>query len=275
VSEDSSTTDRTPSAFNPAELPEIERRLEDLGRALDVSGQSTPFRTVAIGFGHRARSFWLGLRHASTGPSHASVQLILRAMVEMTILLPWLAKDPDLHPRLWVAEAKRQTLKIIQNAPTHANPRLAAGVAQVGTLERNAEFALAVAEARTAAIAAGVTGVGRRGRLVPSLADMVKVIDTPAAREAYGIAYGVLSSYTHSGPGALGMRVTADGVLLEDGPPENALADRALAAVAYAVILELVSEIAQLGIEGDVRVLRIRILATNPTAIEPALASEG
>jgi hypothetical protein len=71
------------------------------------------------------------------------------------------------------------------------------------------------------------------------------------------------------------MRVTPDGVLLEDGPPESPLPDRALAAVAYAVILELVSEIAQLSSESDVRVLRLRILATTPTPIEPVLATEG
>lgn len=269
--EQSPTSDPALSAFDPAELPGIEARLEELGQALDVQGRLTPFGIVALGFGHRARSLWLGLRHASTGPSHASVQLILRALVEMTILLPWLAKDPDLHPRLWVAEAERQILKMLQKAPTHASPRLAAGLAGVlGTPERISEFERAVAEARTAAIAAGVSGVGRRGSLVSSLAEMVEAVDTPAAREAYGIAYNYLSGFTHSRAGALAMRVTSDGVLLEDGPPENTLPDRALGAVAYAMILELVSEIAGLGIEGDVRVLRTRILATTPAPGEIA-----
>src|ERR1035437_1782123 len=83
------TTDPAPRAFDPAELPEIETRLEELGQALDLMGPSTPFGIVAPGFGHRARSLWLGLRHAVAGPSHASVQLILRPLVEMTILLPW------------------------------------------------------------------------------------------------------------------------------------------------------------------------------------------
>ncbi len=268
MSGQSPKTDPTLGAFDPAELPEIEGRLEDLGQALDVVGPSTPFGIVALGFGHRARSLWLGLRHASTGPSDASVQLILRALVEMTILLPWLAKDPDLNPRLWVAEAERQMLKMFRIAPTHASPRLAAGLIDVGTPERIAEFERTVADARAAAMAAEVTGVGRRGSVVPSLAEMVKVVDTPAAREAYGIAYNYLSGFTHSGARALGVHATPDGVLLDDGAPGDTLPDRAMGAIAHAMILELVSEIAGLGIEVDVRALRTRMLATTPASVE-------
>lgn len=251
----------TPRAFDPAELPDIESRLEELGLALDMAGQSTPFGIVALGVGQRGRSLWLGLRHATTGPSHASVQVILRALVELTILLPWLALNPDLHPRLWLAEATRQISKLLQKAPTHAGPRMAAGLADLGTEEQIAELEQAVAVARTAALAAAVPGVGRGGSLIPNLDEMVKTIDTPEAREAYGIAYSYLSGFTHSGALALGMSFTSDGVLLEDGPPENAVGDRALGAVAYAMILELVSESATLGIEGEARELRLRMLA--------------
>jgi len=95
---------------------------------------------------------------------------------------------------------------------------------------------------------------------------MVRVVDTSAAREAYGIAYNLLSGFTHSGALDLGMSFTSAGVLLDDGPPENALGDRMLAAVSYAMILEFVSEIAQLGIEGDARGLRLRMLATTEAA---------
>jgi hypothetical protein len=232
------TTDPAPRAFDPAELPEIETRLEELGQALDFMGQSTPFGIVALGFGHRARSLWLGLRHAVAGPSHASVQLILRPLVEMTILLPWLMKDPDLHLRLWHAEAQRQILKLLQNAPTHTSPRRAGDIAKIGTPERIAELKQAVAKARTEANLAGVLGVGRGWSLVPSLAEVVRVVDTPAAREAYGIAYNLLSGFTHSGAMDLGMSFTSAGVLLDDGPPGNALGDRALGAVSYAMILE-------------------------------------
>ena len=169
-------------AFDPLELPAIEVRLEELGRALDDVGQSTPFGIVALGFGQRARSLWLGLQHASVGPSQASVQVILRALVELTILLPWLALDRELHPRLWLAEAQHQMLKLLQKAPTHAGGYLAAGLAEVGTPERIAELELAISDARAAAITANVVGVGRGGSLVPNLDVMVKVIDTQAAR---------------------------------------------------------------------------------------------
>jgi hypothetical protein len=263
VTEQSGAKGTPGGAFDPLELPAIEARLEELGRALDNLGQSTPFGIVAFGFGHRARSLWFGFRHASVGPSQASVQVILRALVELTILLPWLALDRDLHPRLWLAEAQRQILKLLQKAPTHAGPYLAAGLAEVGTLERIAELELAVSDARAAAITANVAGVGRGGSLVPNLEVMVKVIDTQAAREAYGIVYNYLSGFTHSGALTLGMSVSTEGVSLEDGPPDNTLGDRALGAVAYAMALELVSEVVGLGIEGDVRVLRTRILSRN------------
>jgi len=45
------------------------------------------------------------------------------------------------------------------------------------------------------------------------------------------------------------------------GPPASTAGDLALGAVAYAMTLELVSEIAGLGVEDDVRALRTRILA--------------
>lgn len=261
----STTTDPTPTAFDPAELPGIEARLDELGHVLDSLGRSTPFGIFALAFGHRARSLWLGLRYASTGPSDASAQVILRALVEMTILLPWLAMDRDLHLRLWFAEAQRQMVNMFDKAPTHTSARRAASMAEIGTPERIAEMRKAVADARMEATAARVIGVGRRGPLVPSLNHMVKVIDTPAAREAYGIVYNHLSGFTHSGALALGMSFTSAGVMLDDGPPGNALGDRTMGAVAYAQILELVSEVAKLGIEDDARVLRARILATGLT----------
>lgn len=49
--------------------------------------------------------------------------------------------------------AQRPILKLLQNAPTHASPRLAAGLIEVGTPERIAEFNQTVEDARTAAMA--------------------------------------------------------------------------------------------------------------------------
>ena len=63
-------------------------------------------------------------------------------------------------------------------------------------------------------------------------------------------------------------RLTSVGVLLDDGPPGDTLPDRVMGAVAHAKVLELVSEIAGLGIEGDVRALRTRMLATTPAPVE-------
>ena len=72
-----------------ARLVEVERRLESLHSALDITGDSTPIGVIALAFGHRARSLYLGVRHAVEGPSEATAQAALRVLVEQTILLPW------------------------------------------------------------------------------------------------------------------------------------------------------------------------------------------
>lgn len=175
--------------FDPADLPSLEERLEALGLGLDVDGPSTPVGIVAIALAQRARSLWFGLRHATDGPSDASVKLILRGLVELTILLPWLAKEPDLHMRLWVAEGEYQMLKLMLGAPANAGSMLAAGIAERASPDMVAKAENSIAAARASAMAAGVRGVGQRGSLIPDLAQMVDVIDTAAAREAYGVTF--------------------------------------------------------------------------------------
>lgn len=251
--------------FDPADLPEVEARLEVLGQSLDTGMPTTTFGLVALGFGHRARSLWRGLLHASSGPSDASVQLILRGLVEMTILLPWLAKNPDVHLALWGAEGERQILKLLRDGPTNAGTQLAAGLAQRATPERLAAIERAVAEARSRGRAANTIGLRPNGSLLPSLPEMVRAVNTPAAREAYTISYNFLSDFTHSGSRSLAEGVMAGGIF-NDGPSQDSRGDRALAAVSYAMVLEVASQAASLGIEDDARRLRARILASSPAA---------
>lgn len=251
----------SPSRFNAEELPDIELELIQLSKAIDAPRSATAFGLVAAGLASRARSIWMGIHHASEGPSNATVQLALRALVELTILLPWLATNPEVHLRLWAAEGERQIRKLLRNAPTHAGPRLAAALAEQATPERLAALDAAVNEARAIARSNGVRGVGTAGSLLPSIEKMVEVVGTPAAREAYGIAYNMLSSFTHTGARGLGVRFEADGVLLDDGAPDNPVGDRTLAAIAFAITLMYASEHIGLGIESRVAELRDRMLA--------------
>lgn len=84
--------------FDPMKLPAIEARLEELGRALDNLGQSTPFGIVALGCGHRARSLWLGLRHASVGPSSWPMRRDVGPFVERGFHLDAPTASASRHP---------------------------------------------------------------------------------------------------------------------------------------------------------------------------------
>jgi hypothetical protein len=64
----------------------------------------------------------------------------------------------------------------------------------------------------------------------------------------------------HSGARALGIDVTPAGVRFEDDEPSDALDDRTMATIAYAVALEVTSEIANLAVGPDVRRVRERML---------------
>lgn len=242
------------------ELPGIERELEAIGGALDTYPGGDAIGVIAVGFARRARSLWLGIRYALEGPSDALVQVGVRTLIEILLLEPWLALNPDLHLRLWAAEAERQMIKLGRLAPRSAGTRLAQGIAERLPLVRIREMEARIAETRSAALQAGVSGISRNGSLVPSLEAMVEAVGTPMVREAYAFAYNRLSGFAHSGAGALGITATAEGVIYDDGLPQGALSDRATSAIAYASILELTSDIALLGISEPARELRLRML---------------
>lgn len=255
------TREQSAGPFDPArEIPGIELALERLGTVLDRTGALDPFGIIALGICRRARSLWLGVRHSAAGPSNATVQVGVRAMVEIVILLPWLALDPVLHTRLWTGESERQILAMTRRAPTHASPRVAEGIARTLSAERVGEMERAVREVRDAALAAHVKGVGRNGGLVPSLETMVEVVDSPVVREAYGVGYNYLSGFVHSGARSLGVSLTPAGVMFDDDVPSGTLGDRAMAAMAYAVILELASEIVGFDTAPAARRIRERML---------------
>lgn len=87
-----------------ARLVAVEADIAILHGVLDRTGNSTPTGIIALAFGHRARSLYLGILHAIDGPSEATVQAALRVLIEQTITLPWLLLNRDVHPFLWKAE---------------------------------------------------------------------------------------------------------------------------------------------------------------------------
>jgi hypothetical protein len=266
-------TDRSPgpggrvggSHYDPAalaRLTDVERRLESLHAALEYVGPSTPTGIIAIALGHRARSLYLGIRHAADGPSEATAQAAIRVLVEQTILLPWLLLDRDVHPILWKAETERHRRNVVRDAPTKAGSRFAAGLAARVPADALAALDGAVAEAHALAAEKGVVGVRRNGSLLPGLDVMAAQVGTPEAKEAYHIAYNLMSGWTHSSAGGLGWVFHPDGVTFDDGPVEDTAPIRSMAAAAYLYVLEMVSREAGLGIEDEVSSLRMRLLGS-------------
>lgn len=244
-----------------ARLVDVERRLESLHSALDITGDSTAIGVISLAFGHRARSLYFGVRHAVEGPSEATAQAALRVLVEQTIVLPWLLLNPEVHPFLWKAEHERHVRNLIRDAPTKAGSKFAADLAagvSANTLER---LDRSVAEARALAAEKGVVGVRKVGSLLPPLHAMTAQVGTPEAKEAYHIAYNMISGWTHSSAGGLGMFVTPAGVVFDEGPVEDTAPIRSMAAAAYLYMLEIVSREARLSIEDEARSLRRQLLA--------------
>lgn len=73
----------------------------------------------------------------------------------------------------------------------------------------------------------------------------------------------------HSGARSLGVTVTPAGVMFGDDLPCETLGDRAMAAIAYAVILELPSEIVGFATAPAARRIRQRMLVWSEPAPRP------
>lgn len=249
---------RDPQAL--ARLIEAERRLEALGSALEISGDTTAMAIVAVAVGRRARSLYLGVQHAVVGPSEAAAQVALRALIEQSILLPWLLLNPTVHPFLWTAEHQRHLRNLIRQAPANAGAAFAAGLAERATPERIEALDREISRARALAVTHGVQGVRSNGSVIPSLAAMTAQLGTREAREAYHVAYNMTSGWTHTAPGGLGLSIESEGVVFDDDSIEDSAPIRSMAAATYLYILGVVSKEAGLGIEDETESLRRGLL---------------
>jgi hypothetical protein len=100
--------------YKHADLLELEARLFELSKVLDtVSKPMEPWRVMVLALGRRARALYRGLILAARASPEAVALTVARAMVELVILIPWLAKKPDLYPDLWGAESDRLDVAMI------------------------------------------------------------------------------------------------------------------------------------------------------------------
>ncbi len=252
----------TPSPAAVARLVEVESRLRLLEPALDVARPSTPMEIIALTLCHRARSLYHGVLHALGGPSEATAQVALRALVEQTILLAWLLTDAEVHPFLWNGENARHLRKLVRNAPTMAGSMFASGLAAHVSIDKAAELDRLVADARNRALTNHVLGVHESGSLLPNFEVMTNRIGTPEAKEAYNVVYNMLSGWAHASAGDLGMKFTAGGVVIDDGPVDDTVSIRATAAISYLYIMKLASASAEMPIGEEAEALRQELLTT-------------
>lgn len=246
-------------------LKQAEKDLDDLAAVIDEPVRDDALAVATLALAHRSRSYYKGFHHALDGPEPISAMPLLRPMVEMNILLRFLARNPVLHVELWHAESDRTVLTIHDEYERDVDMRRRWG--EQGPLSPQERETLEehVRRARTLAVQEGVPGVSaKRGPVLPSVVHQLDLLNDPGAREAYTLAYRSLSSDVHAG--AWAFRRGAKIEVLDQGfvryaevvAAEDLLAARTLATTTFASTLALVSSMLDLHIEDAVNEVKHR-----------------
>jgi hypothetical protein len=175
-------------------------------------------------------------------------------MLEINIVIRFLVKAPDLHTRLWLAEADRGAMAIGREVTesSEMSERWADFLPKRElSFDKQAEKIRAL---RKEAADAGLP-VGDSGEVFPSIGKLVRYLGEPAAREIYTLAYRELSWETHGGARAVineRFEQNADGTATyRFDRHATSTRSRALAISAFASTLKLCGHHLELGIEGE------------------------
>jgi hypothetical protein len=223
---------------------DAEKRLLTLARTLDAPVSATDYTLALVTLGQRTRTLFRGFLELQGGSARVASRLLLRPIVEINILLRFLARDPDLHTELWQAEAERNTITTIQelHADEHLAERWSLAPLPPEALD---DRKLIVAEARAKGREAKVPGVTKNGTVMPGTYQQRKLLKEHAADEAYIMAYRILSWDMHVSPrtfqiGSYEPRNDGSVSYSEEIPPADSVAERALAVAMMASMLKLV-----------------------------------
>jgi hypothetical protein len=202
---------------------------------------------IALGFGLRGRQLFRSILKARPADATAA-EVVVRALIELTILTRWIEDDPLARIELWIAEDSRLRLLIAERIGEMRGRR---GQPRPPAFEpaRAAEHRAVVAKARKAAKDGGGTG---KGSLLPRIEDMAKEI--PDLWELYEIAYRGSSTSTHTAAMSMGKNTFEqrdDGVYLVPNAAWGHEATTAMAAMAFLVLIETVSRQVGLGLERE------------------------
>lgn len=195
-----------------------ERALMELSEALTRKYRSDHLDThVVMALGLRSRSIYGGFIELITGQWPISSFALLRQLVEVNILLRFLRESPELRSQLWVAEQFRHTRAFISDIAR--DPRLRSQWhADLPGDDKLEDWGSRIAEARDAALLAKLGGIRESGPLIPSVSEQVRLLDDPAATEAYVFAYRRFSGDVHVG------MVSFDRLVVDETPGEGWMA---------------------------------------------------
>lgn len=233
-----------------------ERQIREWMPALDAPISSRE-EAVVVGLGLRGNALYRGLLHACSGPTPTvAADAVLRALVDLMILLRWIEAAPELHIDMWLAEDDRGRLTLADrwnemHRRRGSSPPPAFGAGEVASLRDG------IAVVRSRAITAGER-IGESGSVIPTIEKMSEV--TPHLFEAYQVAYRSMSPSSHSGARSF-VRDTVerreDGWHLKPAAAWEPLHLRALAVSVMCFLVATASRQLDLGLHDEADALRV------------------
>lgn len=237
----------------------------DLATALDEPVEREESRLAVLLLGQRGLTLFRGFIELQESPVPSAGRALLRPMVEINILIRFLAKNPKLHTELWQAEGERNALAMIEeHNRLHSERWGSVPISENDLAERHAT----VKAARKLALDAGVPWANGSS-LMPTTAQQLETVDEPAAREAYTVAYRPMSWEVHAGTpsffvGLFEQRNDGSVSYTENASAADLIGVRALSLTTFASTLELVWMHLGLTVETQAREIRRSYVPDTP-----------
>jgi hypothetical protein len=242
-----------PDSDDPFDFIAAESRLLRLAKALDAPVAKERHALALVALGQRSRTLFRAFRQVQRGRAAVAAPALLRPMVEINVLIRFLAKNPELHTELWELEGERNAITIaheITSSPAMSERWMDFPLDLASFADRKAEVEKVRAKAREAKI----PGVGEKGPVLPSIVKQLETINESAANEIYTMVYRSLSWDVHGGARALlagRFLEHRDGSVSYTEDTDDTEPARALAISTFASTLKLCSLPLHLDIEAE------------------------
>jgi hypothetical protein len=260
-----------------ARLQNTESELLDLATILDEPVERDEFKLAVLVLGQRGRTLFHGFIELQDSAVPSAARALLRPMVEINILIRFLAKDRKLHTELWQAEGERNALAMIEEHNRLHSERW--GNVPISSNDLD-ERRTKVRTARKLALDADLPWA-KGSSLMPTTSQQLEIIDEPAAREAYTTAYRPMSWEVHTGTpsflsGLFEKRNDGSVSYTETASATDLIGPRALSLTTFASTLELVGMHLGLPVEVSAREIRRSYVPDTPAPSErlDAIAAE-